>query len=389
MNPFESQEKGQTIVIVALVLVALLIFVALAIDIGLLHLERRHMQNAADAGALAGARELCLGRSAAEAIAKAREYAIVQNRAQEADVTVEGNIVTVVAKKQADLFFGGITGVGSRLVTAEAKAACGRVTEACGLWPVAFFRGAFNKLLKKCPQDFYVWDDDKTFACNMEDCIELGEDPSTCTVYDCDLDNDGIDDVIHGGDRGWLDLSGAAYPYTGECLQSGCGASEIACLILSNSGLPISLPKCISGDSGVKAGVKDEVDARIGDTVAIPLYESVGCEDPSGNCPGGLGYWVTSIGCVEVLGWEQSLRIEPQATPTPTVTPTPDPSATPGPTPTPTPKNPGGGGGGPQVIIGKVIVVRLNCDQSCVSSCGSTDGSPPNPWDMKAVSLIK
>lgn len=382
MNLLGKRERGQTVVIVALVLVALLIIVALAIDIGLLHLERRHMQNAADAGALAGARELCLGRSEAEAIAKATEYATVQNRAQQAEVSIQGNIVTVVAKRQADLFFGGVTGVGSRLVTAEAKAACGRVTEGCGLWPVAFFRGAFNKLRAAgCGQIFYVWDDDKTFDCQC-----LPGDPS-CIAYDCDLNDDGIDDVIQGGDRGWLDLSGAAYPYTGECLQPGCGASEIACLILNNSGLNINLPKCISGDSGVKAGVKDEVDARMGDTVAIPLYDSVGCQDPSGNCPGGLGYWVTSIGCVTVVGWEQSLRIVPQPTPTPTATPTPDPSATPGPTPTPTPGNPSGGS--PQVIIGKAIKVRLNCDQTCMSFCGSTDGSPPNPWDMKAVSLIK
>jgi hypothetical protein len=387
MNRFGARQKGQTVVVVALVLVALLIFVALAIDIGLLHLERRHMQNAADAGALAGARELCLGHSTAEAIAKAREYAIAQNRAQQADITIEGNIVTVVAKKQADLFFGGATGVASRLVAAEAKAACGRVTEGCGLWPVAFFRGAFNRLRQAgCGRTFYVWDDDKTFYCQCPP-----GDPG-CIAYDCDLNDDGIDDIIQGGDRGWLDLSGAAYPYTGECLQPGCGASEIACLILNNSGLRLSLPVCVSGDSGVKAGVKDEVNARKGDTVAIPLYDSVGCRDPRGNCPGGLGYYVTSIGCITVVGWEQSLRIEPQPTPTPTATPTPKPGSTPMPTPTPTKPGGGGGGGGgggPQVIIGKAIAVRLNCDQSCMSFCGSTDGSPPNPWDMKAVSLIK
>lgn len=50
--------KGQTLVIVALALFALIALVALAIDGGNLMAERRRMQNAADAAALAGARDL-------------------------------------------------------------------------------------------------------------------------------------------------------------------------------------------------------------------------------------------------------------------------------------------------------------------------------------------
>jgi len=368
------RQKGQTLVLVALALVALLLILALAIDIGLLHLERRHMQNAADAGALAGARELCLGHGNAAAEAKALEYATVHNRAQQATVAIQGNKVTVVASKPAELFFGGITGIPTVNISADATAACGGATVVCGLWPIAFLRGAFNEL--KCDQTFYVWDDDKTLVCNMDDCP--ADDPD-CTYYDCDLDDDGIDDIIRGGDRSWLDLSGAGGAYGNACLQPGCGTNEIRCLILNNSGTKIRLPYCISGDSGVRAGVANAVRERVGAPVAIPLYDSVGCEDPSGNCPGGTGYWVTTVGCVIVEGWVQNLRLEPQPTPIP-------PPVPPGePTPTPTPKTPGGS----PPIIGKAIQVRLDCDDSCMSACGSTGGSPGLPWEYLAVSLIE
>ncbi len=55
-----EREQGQAIIILALAMVALLAFAALAIDGGNTYVERRRAQNAADAGALAGARELWL-----------------------------------------------------------------------------------------------------------------------------------------------------------------------------------------------------------------------------------------------------------------------------------------------------------------------------------------
>jgi hypothetical protein len=53
-----KEEKGQTIVLVALIFVGLLMAAGLAMDGGRLLLARREAQNAADAAALAGAREL-------------------------------------------------------------------------------------------------------------------------------------------------------------------------------------------------------------------------------------------------------------------------------------------------------------------------------------------
>jgi len=58
MNARTHQERGQTVVLVALALVALIAMLGLAIDGGTVYLERRRMQNAADGAALAGARRL-------------------------------------------------------------------------------------------------------------------------------------------------------------------------------------------------------------------------------------------------------------------------------------------------------------------------------------------
>lgn len=58
-----SRESGQAIVIMAFALIVLLAFAALAIDGGNAYVERRRSQNGADAGALAGARQVWINRS--------------------------------------------------------------------------------------------------------------------------------------------------------------------------------------------------------------------------------------------------------------------------------------------------------------------------------------
>lgn len=55
-----GNEKGQALIILAIVMVVLLLFAALAIDGGSLFVLRRQAQNASDAGAMAGARQLVL-----------------------------------------------------------------------------------------------------------------------------------------------------------------------------------------------------------------------------------------------------------------------------------------------------------------------------------------
>lgn len=65
-------ERGQVLVMVALMITLLLAFAGLAIDVGRQVAEQRHIQTAADAAALAGCRALIAGDSDASAAAQAR-----------------------------------------------------------------------------------------------------------------------------------------------------------------------------------------------------------------------------------------------------------------------------------------------------------------------------
>src|SRR5258708_25668801 len=88
-------ERGQSAVMVALLLVALVGMLALALDGGNAFFKRREAQNAADAGALAGAREWCNTQNATSAANRALEYAVTRNGATRAQVQVKNGLVTV------------------------------------------------------------------------------------------------------------------------------------------------------------------------------------------------------------------------------------------------------------------------------------------------------
>jgi len=73
MRATTQPERGQTLLIFVLALSVLLGFTAMAIDVGLFYEDRRHMQNTADAAALAGVAELPYNPAAAKI--KAAEWA--------------------------------------------------------------------------------------------------------------------------------------------------------------------------------------------------------------------------------------------------------------------------------------------------------------------------
>jgi len=335
------EREGQALIQVALALVALLAFLALAIDVGHFYGERRHMQNAADAGALAGARELCLGHSADAAIAAAQEYAQTRNGAQAAAVSVNGSTVNVVASETTNTFFAGLIGIPSADIGAEAAAACGKARSACSLWPVAFRLDRWNQLREACGTEFLVWDDTKEID---------------CTVYDCDLNDDGRDDIVTGGYRAWMDFSSAQAPYSDSCDQPGCGASELACRIANDYDGQLTLPTCVAGDEGVKAGVQNAVDSRIGDSVKIPVYDGYCGGGPGGGCGSGI-YHVVEFGCIRVLGWA-TVKFEPLP------------------------------GYTEPVVNAKVIRAAVDCN-GCETNCGGTSGGSAGTGGVSAVSLIK
>ncbi|MDQ3690568.1 MAG: Tad domain-containing protein [Chloroflexota bacterium] len=73
----DGRARGQVLIMFALALVVLLGFAGLAVDVGRLVAERRHVQNAADAGALAACVRLIDGGTDAEAAQAGREVALL------------------------------------------------------------------------------------------------------------------------------------------------------------------------------------------------------------------------------------------------------------------------------------------------------------------------
>lgn len=122
-----GRERGQILVLVAGAVTVLLGFSAVAVDIGSYAADRRTLQNAADAAALAGARDL---PNAAAAEAAAVAWA-VDNGVPASNVTTTviprgagqpNPLIRVKVQRDHNFFFARVLGIGSRQVAASASA---------------------------------------------------------------------------------------------------------------------------------------------------------------------------------------------------------------------------------------------------------------------------
>ena len=131
----KRSEKGQVLVLVALAIIVLLGFAALAIDVGFMYSTRHELQRSADAGALAGASAFTTGDWNDPGVqgiadARAREFAakdkVIQatlNPASEVTVVFpQPDRIRVDTSRNADLFFARIFGISNRRITAYAVA---------------------------------------------------------------------------------------------------------------------------------------------------------------------------------------------------------------------------------------------------------------------------
>lgn len=146
-----SSERGENIVQIALAMLALLAFLALVIDGGFAYAQRRRMQNAADAGAMAGARELALEGSDSEIYARIDEYTRVRNGATSFEATYvpggepigAGTVPTdtigvrVEAIATFPTFFASVIGIGEFTVRAQAATHYGPLGAGGNLLPMS------------------------------------------------------------------------------------------------------------------------------------------------------------------------------------------------------------------------------------------------------------
>jgi hypothetical protein len=294
----KSNESGQSLLIFAVFLIGVLGMLALVLDGGSIYLVRRRMQNAADAGALAAARELALEHGEAAARTAAEEYAIYRNGADRADISFEdeGTTVWVTAHKDLPMAFAVILGIDEVTVIARAAAGTfGGVKETKGiLAPIALYE---------------PWDE---LWYEYDPCCD-GEDPDECevtcefTIWDDtteDSDDGPWDGSVSGNLRGWASPNCAgcdprepACPPEEAAPPCGDAGSNLLAEWMRH-GYPgeVVVGTWMRGDNGVKTHPVAITATRVGETLIIPLFDDV-----ADLYPGKAYYHIKRLVCFEVI----------------------------------------------------------------------------------------
>jgi len=218
-NQLKNEEKGSTIVLVAMGMVVFLGFTALVIDVGLLYLNRTKLANAIDAATLAGVQELPQDPAKAELVA--RDYA-ARNGADAGKLTInisaDRQSIKIESSKTVDLVFAKAMGISTGEVAAGAEAKVGPITGAKGVAPLSVVEQEFetNKLylLKDGAGNNYKGGD--------------GDDDGIEDNRDEDDDNDGIYDDMDNDDdnNGIIDGEENGHGWFGALSLGGSGASR-------------------------------------------------------------------------------------------------------------------------------------------------------------------
>lgn len=125
-----KDEDGQVLILFALMLVVLMGFAALAIDIGIIAVQKSNLQNAADAAALAGAQDLPnvgTSISAAVNVAGLNGMKVTQNKVKKDGDTVavtllDSTKIEVICTRNVQFTFARVLGFTDTDVTARAVA---------------------------------------------------------------------------------------------------------------------------------------------------------------------------------------------------------------------------------------------------------------------------
>ena len=178
-------ETGQTLLLFVLALSILLGFTAMTIDVGLLYQDRRHLQNTADAAALAGVAEL--PKNPIKAQKKAADWAANNGVPSSQIKTIEvrttdalNDTLYVEVEKEFSWIFGRALGQGTDPVSAAAAAQIQSVNGTSNLMPWALLMG-----------DSACLDADDAPIPGADCSVKLGSGASTITGWYGALDLDG------------------------------------------------------------------------------------------------------------------------------------------------------------------------------------------------------
>jgi hypothetical protein len=264
------QEEGQNLVLVALAMIVILAFAALVLDAGFAYAQRRRMQNAADAGTLAGVRELALEGSDSEIYAKIDEYTRVRNGADSFEATYVpggetiggGTIpedttgVRVRAVMTFPTFFAGVIGIPEMTANAEAAASFSAIASAMGLVPIAV-----QDLGYEIGGTYEIWDSDKVGS---------------------DLD----EGIIADGQRGWYNFNGGSV-----------GASELKNWMRYGYDDEVQVDTWINGSPGTKTSVLQVAGERIGEVLIVAMYNQIR-DGENGN--GQIDFHISAFGAFRI-----------------------------------------------------------------------------------------
>jgi len=140
------QQKGSTVVLVALAAVALFGFAALVVDAGLLYLASGRLNNMVDAAALAAARDLIPALATGDPVTTAEKVAVLNGKeaGDQLYVSVTNGQVTVTAVRRVELFLAPVLGFSASNVQATASATAGVLASATGVVPFGVEKQNFS-----------------------------------------------------------------------------------------------------------------------------------------------------------------------------------------------------------------------------------------------------
>jgi hypothetical protein len=276
----KPHQSGQTIVLFAFVLVAIVAVVGLVIDGGAAYGQRRAQQNAADMAALAGATTQINGGTSAQVRADAEAVAAANFAGAGSTVDVDDSVVgfvTVSITAAHQNYFAGVVGQSTWQVSVTATAKVGVPTGAIGAAPIIFSSEVFDPVTR---MPF------APFGCSAPPCsppapfgagngdIPNEADDIAWTLYGPGVNTDAVRPYLAG--TATLDVSFEVGDYIGQS-NNGFHAS------IFGDGTGVANPAECTGSSA-----HTNIDSCLGGTdVIVPIVSPAGttCNDGhDGGC---------------------------------------------------------------------------------------------------------